>query len=95
VPAASQTQTHTGSPTSINNNNNNNNSNNNISDDDAAISNNDNNEHVTMSQSFDQLKREAVRLERSLEDKVSKYQQVRTVLYCIVLDCVLLPCMMY
>jgi hypothetical protein len=27
--------------------------------------------------SFEQLKREAVRLERSLEDKVSKYQQVR------------------
>jgi Golgi SNAP receptor complex protein 1 len=81
VPAATQTQTHTGSPTSINNNN----SNSNSSDDDAAISNNSSNEHVTMSQSFDQLKREAVRLERSLEDKVSKYQQVRTAMYCIVL----------
>ena len=30
----------------------------------------------TMSTSFDQLKREAVNLERQLEDKISRYQQV-------------------
>ena len=31
----------------------------------------------TMSNSFDQLKREAVNLERQLEDKIGRYQQVR------------------
>ena len=30
-----------------------------------------------MSNSFDQLKREAVNLERQLEDKIGRYQQVR------------------
>ena len=30
-----------------------------------------------MSNSFDQLKREAVNLERQLEDKISRYQLVR------------------
>lgn len=31
-----------------------------------------------MASSFEQLKREAVQLERQLEEKVSRYQQVRT-----------------
>lgn len=32
-----------------------------------------------MASSFDQLKREAVNLERQLEDKIGRYQQVRQV----------------
>jgi Golgi SNAP receptor complex protein 1 len=83
VPAA------TLSPTSSNNTNNNNIINSNKSADalEVAIGNDEQN----MSQSFDQLKREAVRLERSLEDKVARYQQVCTtllllfLLYCAVL----------
>jgi hypothetical protein len=48
-----------------------------ISTSDGSDVHNSNGDNNSNNMSFEQLKREAVNLERQLEDKVSRYQQVR------------------